>query len=189
MIRILLIDNYDSFTYNLALQIKTITGCRPTVLRNDKVDLNEIDNYDKILLSPGPGIPADAGLMPAIIKQYAPHKSILGVCLGHQGIAECFGARLANVKPVSHGVATPVYRLNEDILFDQLPAAFEVGRYHSWIVDNEALPAELVVTVQDASGQIMALRHRHYDVRGIQFHPESVLTAQGKKIMENWIHH
>ncbi len=187
MKRILLIDNYDSFTYNLALMVLELTGHRPEVFRNDQVDIDEIGTYDKILLSPGPGIPSEAGLMPAIISRYAPYKSILGICLGHQGIAEHFGAQLKNICPVYHGVATPVYIREQDKLFEGLSGEIAVGRYHSWIVDKADLPGDLVVTAEDQAGSIMALRHKQYNVYGIQFHPESILTPTGRTIMSNWI--
>lgn len=185
--KILLFDNYDSFTYNLK-HILSELGATVNVVRNDKITLSEVDKYDKILLSPGPGIPSEAGLLLPLIKRYAPTKSILGVCLGEQAIAEVFGATLQNLSDVYHGVCSDIRVIAEDILFEGLTPGFRAGRYHSWVVSKENLPDCLEITAVDATdGMIMALRHRTYDVRGIQFHPESILTPQGKKIMENWL--
>lgn len=186
MKKILVIDNYDSFTYNLVHYLEELE-CTVTVLRNDEVDLEEIKHYDKILLSPGPGIPEEAGLLKAIIKEYAPSKSILGICLGQQAIGEVFGGHLNNLKKVYHGVATKVtLAVTDESLFKGLPNEITVGRYHSWVVNRE-LPEVLEATSFDENGEVMSLRHRHYDVRGVQFHPESVLTPDGKKILENWV--
>ena len=186
MKKILVIDNYDSFTYNLVHYLEELE-CTVTVLRNDEVDLEEIKHYDKILLSPGPGIPEEAGLLKAIIKEYASSKSILGICLGQQAIGEVFGGHLNNLEKVYHGVATKVTLAGTDEpLFKGLPNEITVGRYHSWVVNRE-LPEVLEATSFDENGEVMSLRHRHYDVRGVQFHPESVLTPGGKKILENWI--
>ncbi|AWG26787.1 anthranilate synthase component II [Flavobacterium kingsejongi] len=186
MKKILVIDNYDSFTYNLVHYLEELE-CTVTVLRNDEVDLEEIKHYDKILLSPGPGIPEEAGLLKAIIKEYAPSKSILGICLGQQAIGEVFGGHLNNLEKVYHGVATKVtLAVTNEPLFKGLPNEITVGRYHSWVV-NRDLPEVLEATSFDENGEVMSLRHRHYDVRGVQFHPESVLTPDGKKILENWI--
>ena len=185
--KILIVDNYDSFTYNLAGLINTITGKRPEVERNDTIDLDKVAAYDKILLSPGPGVPAEAGKLIALIEAYAPSKSILGVCLGHQAIGQVFGAQLHNLSQVCHGIATPVTPLKDDVLFRGIGAAFDAGRYHSWVVDKKDFPDSLIVTAEDEQGYIMALRHEYYDVSGIQFHPESVLTPQGKQIMTNWL--
>jgi anthranilate synthase component 2 len=185
--RILIIDNYDSFTYNLSLMLKSITGKHPDIVRNDAFTLEEVQAYDKILLSPGPGVPEDAGLMPALIRQYASGKSILGVCLGHQAIASAFGARLENMTTVYHGVSTIINQVYPDSLFKGMGNFFGAGRYHSWMVSREGFPGELQVTATDDAGNIMALRHRTYDLRGVQFHPESVLTRQGKLILENWL--
>lgn len=186
MKKILLIDNYDSFTYNLVHLIRSL-GYDVDVKRNDAVTREEAEGYDKILLSPGPGIPSEAGLLIDIVKHCAPHKSILGVCLGHQAIGEIFGATLVNLKEVHHGVASQINVTSEDGLFAGLGKNFEAGRYHSWAVSQENFPDELEVTALDDSGEIMALRHRKYDVKGVQFHPESVLTPLGSKIMENWL--
>ncbi len=187
--KILIIDNYDSFTYNLAQLVKAITGSRPEVKRNDAIDLDTVALYDKILLSPGPGIPSEAGSLIPLIEAYAPSKSILGVCLGHQAIAEVFGARLHNMEQVYHGVATTVQQLEQDTLFTGIDPVFEAGRYHSWVVDKKDFPRSLKITAADEQGYIMALAHKTYDVKGIQFHPESILTPQGKQIMTNWLQH
>mgnify|MGYP000081212245 CR=1 FL=1 len=183
---ILLLDNYDSFTYNVAHLIREC-GYAVDVIRNDKITLDEAEQYDKIVLSPGPGIPEEAGIMPELIKRYAAQKPILGVCLGHQAIGEAFGARLQNLPRVVHGVATKAHVTTPDVLFQELPEEFAVGRYHSWVVDAHEFPAELEVTATDDDGQIMALRHRTYNVRGVQFHPESVLTEHGARMMKNWL--
>lgn len=186
MQKILLIDNYDSFTYNLVHLIKSL-GHEVEVRRNDAIAIGEVDAFDKILLSPGPGIPSEAGLLTEIVRHYASTKSILGVCLGHQAIGEVFGALLVNLKEVHHGVASQILVTGDDLLFNGLGSSFEAGRYHSWAVSAEDFPDELEVTALDASGEIMALRHKRYDVRGVQFHPESVLTPMGPKIMQNWL--
>jgi len=184
---ILLFDNYDSFTYNLKHLLVDL-GVKVDVIRNDKISLDEVNVYDKILLSPGPGIPSEAGLLLPLIERYAPAKSILGVCLGEQAIAEVFGAKLENLKTVHHGVCSDIRVVVKDPLFEGLTSGFRAGRYHSWVVSKEDLPECLEVTAVDASdGMIMALRHKIYDVRGIQFHPESILTPQGKQIIENWL--
>ena len=183
---ILVIDNYDSFTYNLVHYLEDL-DCEVTVYRNDEFDIDEISGFDKILLSPGPGIPDEAGLLKAVITKYAPTKSILGVCLGQQAIGEVFGGTLSNLDKVYHGVATLVKTsVNDELLFEGLGNEFEVGRYHSWVVDAN-LPDVLEATSFDENGQVMSLRHKTYDVRGVQFHPESVLTPNGKKILENWL--
>ncbi len=181
-----IIDNYDSFTYNLSHLIKEI-GAEVTVLRNDRFRLPDLEKFDKIVLSPGPGIPSEAGLLLDVIGMYAGQKPILGVCLGEQAIGEAFGARLTNLTEVFHGVQTPVYIRERNFLFEGLPEIIDVGRYHSWVVDAEELPDRLEVTAVSPEGYIMALRHKQFDVHGIQFHPESVLTPDGKKIMENFI--
>lgn len=184
---ILVIDNYDSFTFNL-VHLLNECGYEPTVLRNDKFELADIQAFDKILLSPGPGIPSEAGLLLDVIKTYAPSKSILGVCLGVQAIAEVFGGSLYNLSYPVHGRATAMQVLDqEEILFDDLPKTFNVGRYHSWAVTRENLPEQLLITAKDTEGVIMGLRHREYDVRGVQFHPESVLTENGKQMIQNWL--
>lgn len=184
--KVLVIDNYDSFTYNLVHYLEDL-NCEVTVKRNDKLSLGEIDNYEKIVLSPGPGIPDEAGLLKDIIKTYAPTKSILGVCLGQQAIAEVFGGTLINLKTVYHGVATPVEIIVDDEqLFSNMKSPIEVGRYHSWVVSPN-LPEVLETTSIDENGQIMSLRHKFYDVKGVQYHPESILTPHGKQLLENWI--
>lgn len=186
MKKILVIDNYDSFTYNLVHYLEDL-NCEVTVYRNDEFEIDEIASFEKILLSPGPGIPDEAGLLKAVIEKYSPTKSILGVCLGQQAIGEVFGGTLSNLDKVYHGVATNVKTVvSDEILFEGLGNEFEVGRYHSWVVDSN-LPDDLEATSVDENGQIMSLRHKNYDVRGVQFHPESVLTPNGKRILENWI--
>ena len=186
-LKILVIDNYDSFVYNLVHYLEEL-DCTVTVKRNDQLDLNEVEQYDKILLSPGPGIPDEAGLLKEIIKQYAPTKSMLGVCLGQQAIGEVFGGNLTNLDKVFHGVATSATQLVADEpLFKNINKEFEIGRYHSWVVSSENFPSDLEITSLDQNGQIMSLRHKHYDVRGVQFHPESVLTPEGKKMIKNWV--
>lgn len=182
---ILVIDNYDSFTYNLVHYLEDL-DCEVTVRRNDQISLEEVAAFDKIVLSPGPGIPDEAGLLKAIIAEYAPTKSILGVCLGQQAIAEVFGGSLLNIDQVYHGIATKINIVKDDILFTGLPKEIEVGRYHSWVVDPN-LPEVLIATSYDENGQVMSLRHILYDVCAVQFHPESVLTPFGKKILENWV--
>ncbi|WP_179343978.1 anthranilate synthase component II [Winogradskyella ursingii] len=186
MKKILVIDNYDSFTYNLVHYLEDL-NCEVTVKRNDKLSIEEVDAFDKIVLSPGPGIPDEAGILKDIIKTYAATKSILGVCLGQQAIGEVFGGKIENLNTVYHGVATIVTRSVEDeVLFKNIDKTFEVGRYHSWVVST-ILPESLEATSFDENGQIMSLRHKIYDVKGVQFHPESVLTPDGKKILENWV--
>ncbi len=186
MKKILVIDNYDSFTYNLVHYLEDL-DCEVTVYRNDEFDIDEISHFDKILLSPGPGIPDEAGLLKAVIAKYAPTKSILGVCLGQQAIGEVFGGTLSNLDKVYHGVATMVKTsVDDELLFEGLGNEFEVGRYHSWVVDAD-LPEVLEATSFDENGQVMSLRHKTFDLRGVQFHPESVLTPNGKKILENWV--
>jgi anthranilate synthase component 2 len=186
MMKILLIDNYDSFTYNL-LHILRELGAEIDVVRNDAIPFDRLDAYQKIVLSPGPGIPSEAGDLLRLIREAAPSKSILGVCLGEQAIGEAFGAQLTNLSEVHHGVQTPVRTVAHDPLFEGLPEVFPVGRYHSWVVSSEGLPAELEVTAVDDEGEIMALRHRTYDVRGVQFHPESILTPDGKQMLANFL--
>lgn len=189
MRKVLVIDNYDSFTYNLVYLLREL-GEKPRVVRNDKFLLEEVNDFDKVLLSPGPGIPAEAGLMPELLKEYASSKSILGVCLGHQAIGEAFGASLYNLPEVVHGLATPCQISDPlDLLFRGVPEQFSVGRYHSWVVKPESIKpeSELKVTATDGNGQIMALRHSRFDVAGLQFHPESILTEQGKQMIENWL--
>jgi len=189
---ILVFDNYDSFTYNLVHLVEKITHTKADVYRNDQIALEKVKEYDKIILSPGPGIPEEAGLLLPLIKEYAATKSILGVCLGHQAIGQAFGGKLINLSTVYHGVATQIKTKSEKIkvespLFKGLPDRIEVGRYHSWIVSDENFPEELEVTARDDNNYIMALQHKNYDVQGVQFHPESVLTPDGEKILKNWL--
>lgn len=183
-----IIDNYDSFTYNLAHLVKDL-GAEVSVVRNDQFQLPELKPFDKIILSPGPGIPTEAGLLMDVIDAYAPVKPILGVCLGHQAIGEYFGGKLTNLSQVFHGIASTISITAPDYIYKELPAQVQVGRYHSWVVDNEGLPDCLEVTSVSEEGQIMSLRHKQYDVRGIQYHPESVLTPEGRKIIANWLKH
>jgi anthranilate synthase component 2 len=220
--KILVFDNYDSFTYNLVHLVEKILHQKVDVYRNDQIPLEEVKAYDKIILSPGPGIPEEAGLLLPLIKEYAASKSILGVCLGHQAIGQAFGGKLVNLSTVYHGVATPVQIINRqsavgkretgngkrktadvkaqtavvdeitassrtNSLFEGMPDEFEVGRYHSWVISEEGFPAELEITARDANNFIMALQHIRYDVQGVQFHPESVLTPRGEDIMRNWL--
>lgn len=184
--RIVIIDNYDSFTYNLSHLIKEL-GADVTVVRNDQFSLEEIEQYDKIVLSPGPGIPSEAGLLLDVIKMYAGRKPIFGVCLGHQAIGEVFGGTLTNLSEVFHGVATEGTIISDDYIFEGCPKRIVMGRYHSWVVSREGFPDCLEITAVSDEGQIMALRHREYDIHGIQFHPESVLTPDGKRIISNWL--
>lgn len=185
--KILVIDNYDSFTYNLVQYIEELSGQRPTVVRNDKIALAAIADYDALVLSPGPGIPSEAGLLLDIIREYAPKKPILGICLGHQAIAEVFGAKLEQLQKVYHGIATPIKQVLDNKLLDNLAQQFEVGRYHSWAVYPPSLPDCLQTTAIDQNQQIMAIEHQEYPVYGVQFHPESVLTPTGKQIIQNFL--
>lgn len=185
--RILVFDNYDSFTYNLVHLVEKITHDKADVFRNDKIALENVKKYDKIILSPGPGIPVEAGLLLPLIKEYAASKSILGVCLGHQAIGQAFGGTLVNLREVYHGVATNCKLQSMSPLFDGLPKAIEVGRYHSWVVSKENFPEQLQITAEDDNGYIMGLQHKSFDVQGVQFHPESVLTPMGEAIMRNWL--
>jgi len=188
--KILVFDNYDSFTYNLVQIIEKITGTSKCidVFRNNEISLKQIDKYDKIIISPGPGIPSEAGILLEMIKKYASKKEIFGVCLGQQAIAEAFGGSLTNLSEIYHGVASKIYIINEDKkIFDGLPIEFDAGRYHSWVVSDENFPEELEITALDNKGMIMALKHKTYDVHAVQFHPESILTPLGKKIIENFI--
>ena len=186
--KILVFDNYDSFTYNLVHLVEKIIHGKVDVYRNDQIALDKVAAYDKIILSPGPGIPGEAGLLLPLISTYAASKPILGVCLGHQAIGEAFGGKLHNLSTVFHGVATPVTVLNEEApLFKGLGPQIIVGRYHSWVIADEDFPAELEVTARDENGYIMALQHTRYDLQGVQFHPESVLTPGGEMIMRNWL--
>lgn len=195
--KIVIIDNYDSFTYNLSHLVKEL-GAEVTVLRNDTFQLSDLEEFDKIILSPGPGIPSEAGLLLDVVKTYAGRKPMLGVCLGEQAIGEAFGGKLTNLSEVFHGVQTPVFIRNKELqaqgeapeyIFDGLTDELPVGRYHSWVVDSEGLPDCLEITATDSEGYIMALRHRTFDVHGIQFHPESVLTPDGKTMIANFLNH
>ncbi|QIY82465.1 aminodeoxychorismate/anthranilate synthase component II [Chryseobacterium sp. NEB161] len=185
--KILVFDNYDSFTYNLVQMIEQIAGEKVDVLRNDQVPLQDIEKYDKIILSPGPGIPEEAGILLEVIKKYAPTKSIFGVCLGQQAIAEAFGGSLINLTEIYHGVATESKQVKEHSIFKNLPETLEVGRYHSWAVNPDDFPEELEITSIDKNGMIMSLKHKTYDVHAVQYHPESILTPDGKKILANWL--
>lgn len=185
--KILVIDNYDSFTYNLVHALKKFEGVTVEVKRNDEITGKEEASFDKIVFSPGPGLPKEAGNLMEIIKNYAGKKPMLGVCLGHQAIGEYFGGKLRNMDKVLHGVATPVTIIAESYLFKNIPQTFDAGRYHSWIVEKESLPACLEVTCIDDEGRIMAFRHKEFDIQGVQFHPESILTPLGENILENWV--
>lgn len=187
MTRILLLDNYDSFTYNLSALVRQITGSRPDVVRNDQIRPEAVAAYDKILLSPGPGLPQAAGRMMAIIGRFATEKPILGICLGHQAIGLHFGARLKQLDRVKHGVTEAVSPVKSDVLFTGIAAPFQAGRYHSWVLDPKGFPDCLEVTATSSAGEIMAFAHRQYDLKGLQFHPESVLTPTGERIIKNWL--
>ena len=194
MNKILILDNYDSFTYNLVQLVEEIIGGEVDVYRNDEITIEAVDRYDKIILSPGPGIPSEAGILLSLIKTYAKSKSILGVCLGHQAIGEVFGGQLINLSKVFHGIKTTINLIpavsqskNENDWFKGLDAEIEVGRYHSWVINEQDVPGVLEVTAVDSTGMIMSIRHREYDVQGVQFHPESVLTPYGRKMLENWL--
>ena len=186
MEKILIFDNYDSFTYNIVHLVNSL-GYDADVYRNDRISIEQAGAYERMIISPGPGLPCESGILPELLRRYAPHKSILGICLGHQAIGECFGAHLENLPHVYHGVATPVKVIGQDPIFDGLGGEFTVGRYHSWVVSDEDFPSCLNVTARDGNGQIMALAHRRYDVRGVQFHPESILTPQVHIQMKNWL--
>lgn len=186
--KVLILDNYDSFTYNIVHAVRD-AGIDPDVVRNDKISIPEVADYDKIIISPGPGIPSEAGILPELLREYADKKPILGVCLGHQAIGEHFGASLENLSDVYHGVQTPVRVVAADYILEGMGEEFQVGRYHSWIVGKENLPECLVVTSRDDDGKIMSLRHKEYDVHGVQFHPESLLTPGGEKIITNFLKH
>lgn len=185
--KILVLDNYDSFTYNLVQMIEKIVGKKVDVFRNDEIALEEIEKYDKIILSPGPGIPEEAGILIDVIKKYAPTKSILGVCLGQQAIAEAFGGSLINLSEVYHGIASEATQTAEHCIFKDLPQTLEVGRYHSWAVNKSDFPQELEITSEDENGIIMSLKHKHYDVHAVQYHPESILTPEGRQILKNFL--
>jgi len=185
--KILVLDNYDSFTYNLVYIIRKLGyGSQMDIFRNDKINLEDVAKYDKILLSPGPGVPSEAGIMPELIKKYGDHKDILGICLGHQAIGEAFGGGLTNLSEVVHGLASEV-KVKDDVLFNGIPESFKIGRYHSWVINEERLPSELEVIARTPDGQIMGVRHRKFQVRGLQFHPESILTEFGTEMMKNWL--
>ena len=184
--KLLILDNYDSFTYNIVHAVREL-GVEPAVCRNDKITLDEVDNFDKIIISPGPGIPSEAGILPQLLERYAGSKPILGVCLGHQAIGECFGAKLRNLPEVYHGIKSQISITVPDYIFAGLPDRIDVGRYHSWVVDKNNLPDCLEVTAVSDDGEIMAMRHRTLDVRGVQFHPESILTPMGLTIIDNWL--
>jgi len=184
---LLILDNYDSFTYNLVHLIEKVSDIRFEVHRNDKISINEIERFDKILLSPGPGLPSESGILKEIISTYGKSKDIFGVCLGLQAIGECFGGKLKNLEQVYHGIASPIQIKEKELLFNNCPETFLVGRYHSWVVDTAKLPEELEITSTDEAGNIMSLRHKKYNVRGVQFHPESILSEYGEVIMKNWL--
>ncbi len=184
--KVVIIDNYDSFTYNLSHLVKEL-GAEVTVVRNDQFELANLEQYSKIILSPGPGIPSEAGLLLDVIRTYAGRKPILGVCLGHQAIGEVFGGKLENLSDVFHGVATPCHIIADDPIFSGIPRDITIGRYHSWVISHEDFPDCLEITAVSEQGQIMALRHRKLNIRGIQFHPESILTPDGKKMLQNWM--
>lgn len=185
--KLLILDNYDSFTYNLVQLVEQHGGWDFKVIKNDEIKIEEVEDYQKILLSPGPGLPSDAGIMPQILAAYAATKSILGVCLGHHAIAEAFGGSLYNFSQPVHGLQRKVSILEDDILFKNLPNSIEVGLYHSWAVQKENFPQELLITALSEKGVIMALQHKSFDVRGVQFHPESIMTAYGKEMIWNWL--
>lgn len=186
--KVLMLDNFDSFTYNLVHYVEKHISGRVHVVRNTEIDLKSVKQYDKIILSPGPGLPEEKEALLPLIKEYAPSKSILGVCLGHQAIAQAFGGSLQNLEEVYHGIASPMTIIDrQEILFGDLPEKLNAGRYHSWIVAKETLPKELKITIEDEESRIMGLRHETYDVRGVQFHPESILTEFGEKMIANWL--
>lgn len=186
--KVLVINNYDSFVYNLVHMLHQVSSLQIDVVKNDEINFNSVGDYEKVLLSPGPGIPSQAGLMIPLLKKFSSSKSILGVCLGHQAIAESFGGSLFNLSEPLHGVSSVTSVIKSDYLFENVPELFNTGHYHSWVV-HKKLPPELEVTAFDKQGNIMALKHQHYDVRGVQFHPESILTDHGKTILQNWINH
>ena len=185
--KLLIIDNYDSFTYNLVQYLRELSSCLIEVHRNDKITITEIEKYDGIVLSPGPGLPKDAGILLEIIENYSKSKPILGICLGHQAIAETFGGQLENLKKVYHGVATTISIIKQEGIFEKLDSEISVGRYHSWVINKTTLPNCLEVIAEDKNGQIMAIQHKNFPVTGLQFHPESVLTSKGKDILKNFI--
>lgn len=185
--KLLILDNYDSFTYNLLHLVEKVSDISVDVIRNDKIRLEDVNNYDKIILSPGPGLPKEAGIMPELLKKYSSSKSILGVCLGMQAIAENFNSKLKNLETVVHGMATSIEVIQKDFIFENCPKQFNVGRYHSWVVDSAGLNPDLIVTAVDENKNIMALKHKTLNVRGVQFHPESILSEYGAEIIGNWL--
>ena len=188
MEKVLVLDNYDSFTYNLVHYVESLQNYKVAVFRNDEITLEEVDNYNTIILSPGPGLPKDAGILKEIIETYSSTKKILGVCLGMQAIGEVFGGKLKNLNKVFHGVATPIKVLDKnDFLFKNLPQQINVGRYHSWVIENENFPEDLKITSIEENGQIMSLKHKHHNLYGVQFHPESILTSHGKEMIANFL--
>lgn len=186
MKKVLVIDNYDSFTYNLVYIVRQL-GYDPAVWRNDQFELDDVRSFEKIILSPGPGIPSEAGKMPSLIKQFSASHSILGVCLGHQAIGEAFGGKLINLKEVYHGVSTKLEILKPDGIFQNVPSGIQVGRYHSWVVSEADFPEDLEITAIDSNNQVMALRHKKLDLTGVQFHPESIMTEFGERMIRNWL--
>lgn len=184
---LLILDNYDSFTYNLVQMVEDILGKEVSVIKNDEIDLKDLKQFDKIILSPGPGIPQEAGKLLDVIKNYANRIPILGVCLGHQAIAEVFGAKLKQLDSVKHGVSSKILETDDENLFRNIELPLQVGRYHSWVVDDVDFPADLIITSKDEFGNIMSLKHKNYPISGVQFHPESILTPQGKLILKNWL--
>ena len=187
--KLLILDNYDSFTYNLVHLVEKVSDIEIDVIRNDAISLEEVNGFDKIILSPGPGLPKEAGIMPELIKAYANSKSILGVCLGMQAIGEAYGGQLKNLTTVCHGQAMPIQIIKEDVLFANCPKTFTVGRYHSWVVNSVNFPTELEITAIDEQQHIMALKHKSLDIHAVQFHPESILSEYGEVIIRNWIQH
>jgi anthranilate synthase component II len=187
--KILVIDNYDSFTYNLVHTLKKFENVTVEVRRNDELEAGDPDSFDKIVFSPGPGLPEEAGSLLTVIRNYAGKKPMLGVCLGHQAIGEIFGGKLVNMNDVIHGIATPITVVANSYLFDNIPETFVAGRYHSWIVDKDSLPAVLQITSIDGEGRVMSFQHKEFDIQGVQFHPESILTPLGEKILKNWALH
>ena len=187
MKKIALIDNYDSFTYNLVHLIEKVSDENVDVFLNDKITLDALSGYNNIVLSPGPGLPKDAGIMPEILKQFSQSKNIFGVCLGMQAIGECFNSPLTNLNTVMHGIATPVTHFNNDFLFKNIPSTFNAGRYHSWVIDKNNIGNSLEILAKDEKGEIMAIKHKKYNIRGVQFHPESILSEYGETLIKNWI--
>lgn len=187
LMKLLILDNYDSFTYNLAHLVEKVSAIPFDVVKNDKINIEEINNYSMIILSPGPGLPKDAGIMPELLKKYHSTKNILGVCLGLQAIGEHFNSPLKNLETVFHGLATPISIIEKDRLFKDCPTRFNVGRYHSWVIDERKINSDLIITAKDDGGKIMAARHKTFNVSGVQFHPESILSEYGELIIKNWL--